>query len=97
MEEWPFADPKNVAVFSLRSILLDGQPILLVCHDESDGGWQFLSGGPCEMADAMLVSLEAVFLHDPTIGELADLPLGWQACASAKGGPWKRASQEEPK
>jgi hypothetical protein len=81
----------------LRSILVGGQPVLLVCHDESDGGWQFLSGGPCETVDAMVVSLANMLQHDPTIGELANLPLGWQAWRSERGKAWTQSSREDPK
>jgi hypothetical protein len=97
MDPWPFADPPNVAVITLRSILEGGQPILLVCHDESDGGWQFLSGGDCETADAMVVGLAEMFRYDPTIGELSDLPLGWQAWRAEADGVWMRAPKPEPK
>ncbi len=41
-DKWPFADPENVAVITLKRILQGGSPILRVFHDEDDGGWQFL-------------------------------------------------------
>jgi hypothetical protein len=91
--EWPFADPPNVAVFTVRRILEDGRPILHVCHDDDDGGWQFLDGGPATMDQARLVSLALMLKHDPTIAELADLPLGWEAGRSGPGKPWIRKQQ----
>jgi hypothetical protein len=90
MEDWPFDDPENVVTMTVRQITHSGQPILLVSHDADDGMWQFLTGGPFEMADAMLVSLREVYRIDPSIVELADLPLGWQASRSAVGKPWQR-------
>jgi hypothetical protein len=93
MDDWPFDDPENVATMTVRQITHGGQPILLVSHDADDGMWQFLTGGPIQMADAMIVSLREVYQIDPSIGELADLPLGWMAQRSAVGQPWRRQSK----
>jgi hypothetical protein len=90
MDDWPFEDPENVATMTVRQLFHRGQPILLVSHDADDGMWQFLTGGPVEMADAMIVCLSNVYRRDPSIGELADLPMGWQAWRSAAGEPWQR-------
>ena len=91
MEGWPFDDPENVATMTVRQIAHGGQPILLVSHDAEDGMWQFLTGGPVQMADAMLVSLREAYRIDRSIGELADLPRGWTAERSAPGQPWRRS------
>jgi hypothetical protein len=87
--DWPFDEPENVATMTVRQVTDGEEPILLVAHDADDGMWQFLTGGPIEMADAMLVSLREVYRIDSTIGELADLPLGWTAERSAVGRPWR--------
>jgi hypothetical protein len=89
--EWPFADPKNVAVFTSTQIMRHGQPILYVTHDEEDGAWQFHAGAPSvPTADAMIVALEEVVNLDPTICQLADLPYGWFAERDTARSPWKR-------
>ena len=90
MEDWPFADPENFAVMTALQITHGGQPILLVSHDADDGMWQFLTGGPVNVADAMVVSLREIYKLDPSVAELADLPLGWQALRSAVGQVWER-------
>jgi len=90
MDRWPFADPENQATLTVRQVVRGGAPILLVSHDADDGMWQFLSGNDVETEDAMVVSLRSVFRIDPTIGEVADLPLGWRASRRAIGGPWIR-------
>ncbi|WP_201766793.1 hypothetical protein [Rhodopirellula sp. SWK7] len=70
---------------------MDGTaPILLVCHDADDGTWQFLDGGTLSMADAMLVALSEVVARDPSVCDLADLPLGWQAVRRDVESPWER-------
>jgi hypothetical protein len=90
MGDWPFDDREDVATFTVREVIRGEKPILLVAHDADDGMWQFLTGEPVEMADAMLVSLREVYRIDPTIGELADLPPGWTAERAAIGQPWHR-------
>ena len=90
MENWPFDDPENVATLTVRQVIASGQPILLVSHDAEDGMWQFLTGESAEMADAMIVSLREVYRIDPSIAELADLPIGWKANRPAAGKPWQR-------
>ena len=93
MGEWPFDEEENVATMTVRQVTHGGQPILYVSHDADDGMWQFLTGGPVEVADAMIVSLREVFSIDPSVGDLADLPLGWTAERSAPGQPWRRSSR----
>jgi hypothetical protein len=90
VNDWPFDDPENVATMTVRQVIHGGKPILLVAHDADDGMWQFLTGDPVDIADAMLVSLREVFRIDPSIGVLADLPPGWTAQRSAIGLPWHR-------
>jgi hypothetical protein len=94
LSKWPFHDPENVATFTVRQVTEKQLPILRVIHDADDGGWQFLTGAPIDMADAMLVSLRLVFGIDPTIGELFDLPVGWEAERSGIGEPWRRSMQQ---
>lgn len=93
-EKWPFEDPPNVGVFTQRTILEEGHPILLVVHDEEDGGWQFLDGGPVRMDSALLVLLKNILRHDPSLAGLADLPPGWQARRTGPGAPWVREKSE---
>jgi hypothetical protein len=96
-DAWPFADPPNVAAITMRQIVHDGRPILLVAHDDDDGSWQFLTGEDLDVADGMLVSLKSMVERDPSLVELADLPCGWQAWREQVGAPWKREPQpEEP-
>lgn len=88
MSDWPFEDAENTASLSMRPIFADGHPILFVTHDEEDGTWQFLTGGEPRQEDAMLVSLGSVFELDPSVGELADLPLGASASRESADAPW---------
>jgi hypothetical protein len=95
-DRWPFAEPKNVAVFTSTQVLRLGQPILHVSHDDGDGGWQFQTGmQQVTTGDAMIVALSEMVERDPSICELADLPCGWFAERDSIGGDWRRAQRWE--
>ena len=94
MDDWSFADPPNLASITVRQVVHDGQPILLVVHDADDGGWQFLTGDSVGYADAMVVSLAYVVGLEVSLVELADLPLGWQAWRETRDQPWQRGPCE---
>jgi hypothetical protein len=94
-EPWPFDQPPNCAVISLRSIMQGSDAVLHVSHDADDHGWQFLSGGPVEMANAVLVTLSSIVERDPSLYEVADLPPGWHAWRKAVGASWSRQASTE--
>lgn len=91
---WPFDDPINTAAFTTRPVLEQGVPVLLVSHDE-DGDWQFLCGTTTELDDCKIVCLGCAFERDPTLAEVADLPLGWMAERDALGDEWVRFLPED--
>ncbi len=97
MMNWPFVDPRNTAAITLHSIMSGDQPILYVTHDSEDGEWQFLGWQTPDDHDAMIVALEEVCAKDPTVAQVADLPLGWHAWREARDQPWKRSRNEEDK
>jgi hypothetical protein len=92
-QEWPFREPKNLAVFTTRYVLEDRLPILLVTHDE-DGSWQFLCGTTDASADAKLVCLFDIHQLDPSASSLAYLPEGWQATRQTASDPWTRKKSD---
>jgi len=89
-EGWPFDDPPNLAVVTTRQVTEHGVAILFVSHDEDDGGWQFLTGEPPREEDARVVALRRIWLLDPSVGELANLPPRWQASRNTPADPWRR-------
>jgi hypothetical protein len=89
--DWPFDQPRNCAVFTLRSIIFGGEPILYVSHDADDHSWQFLDGKPLDMANAALVGLGEIVRHDPSVLELADMPPGYSATRTNRSSPWQRS------
>jgi hypothetical protein len=90
-QPWLFDQPPNCAAITLRQIVREGVPVLLVTHDEDDHGWQFLDGSETPNdEDAVIVCMSHVVESDPTLHELADLPPGWRAWRGAVGQPWVR-------
>lgn len=88
--EWPFDQPRNCAVITLRQILDGRQPILHVTHGSDDHGWQFLGGQDAREEDASVVCLSHIVELDPSDLQLADLPPGWHAWRERPVGMWSR-------
>jgi hypothetical protein len=95
-DKWPFEDVPTVAVVTLKSIIRDHKPILYVYHDEGLSGWQFLDGGPINTEDARIVSLKSMLIWDPTLAQIADLPMGWSASRKSMEEAWSRKRETEP-
>jgi len=93
---WPFADPPETEVITLARILKGDAPLRLVTHDEDDGSWQFLDGDQVFEEDAALVTLGFMAMLEPSILELGDLPIGWQAIRDDPDQPWRRDEEKSP-
>jgi hypothetical protein len=90
-----FESPSGL-VITTRQVMEQGWPILLVTHDnEHPTGWQFLNGDgdTGDAANGISVHAEHVLERDPTVAELADLPLGWRAWRESEDHPWVRAPE----
>jgi hypothetical protein len=87
---WPFTDGRNAAVYTTRDIIEKGKPILLVTHDQDDGAWQFHAMETVPTSEARVVALDEIIFRDPSIVELADLPLGWSAIRDSITAQWKQ-------
>jgi len=94
MSAWPYDQPKNCAALTTTDVIKGGQDILYVFHDEEDHGWQFHHGGAKKVTDAMVVALEEIVAHDPSVLEVADLPPGWKAWRESRNAPWQRAKNK---
>lgn len=88
---WPFDQPRNCGVITLRQIIENGAPILLVTHDKDDHGWQFLDGSDKQdPANARHVCLKHVVNTDRSLFEVADIPPGWIAWRQSPDSAWIR-------
>lgn len=89
MKPFPIAD--DAAVITSTYVTRDGMPILYVSREEDDGeeSWQFHCGnGDYSMERMQLVRLGTVLRIDPTVHDVADLPVGHCATRAAVGAPW---------
>jgi hypothetical protein len=82
--------PAKRTVFTTKQVVKNRKPILFVTHDADDGTWQFHSGDIARAEDAMILALSEIVEIDPTVAELADLPLGYKASRISPSSPWKR-------
>lgn len=89
MKPLVFDEDPRLGVITTAKVLA-GAPILLISHDEDDGGWQFLCGTSNDPTEGRIVALKEILRIDPTVQEVADLTLGWIAYRKAVGGEWTR-------
>ena len=92
--EWPFSDAVNTAAFTTKRVVHENHPVLEIKHD-LDGDWQILCGTTHSKKNLLIICLGCAFENDRTIGEVADLPLGWKAWRESVDSPWQRAEASE--
>ena len=85
---WPFDQPRNAATISTNPVFRDDLPILFAQHFEDDHSWVFSCGTTSEPENALLISMNSAFGHDPTIAMISDLPPGWSADRTDIHSPW---------
>ncbi len=94
---WPFDQPRNVAVITLKQIIQRKIPILRVTHDVDDHGWQFLNPSiETVTSNASVVSLEEIVKLDSSVLDVADLPVGWSARRKSVDEKWVREKLPAP-
>jgi len=91
-DDWPFEEPPDAVVVTLDRIVQGEAPILLAARD--DDGWQFLDGEHVFEEDGAVLLLGEIVQLDPTLLQLADLPVGWHATRPTVAAPWSRADGE---
>jgi hypothetical protein len=96
MQAWPFDQPRNCAVITVRQIAFENEPILHVSHDLDDHGWQFLTLAHARPEDAIILSLAEIVAMDSSLYQLADLPPGWHAWRQSARHPWHREPNAPP-
>lgn len=87
-QDWPFDQPPNCACITLKQIVDQKAPILLVTHDFEDDGWQFLSLEDVTLEDAVVVSMQYMVQLDASVLEVAHIPPGWRAWRQSKTSKW---------
>jgi hypothetical protein len=75
-------------VFLSEAVHSGEEPITYVSHDSEDGAWQFLGDSMSGGKKPVIVCFHHPVDNDPSLKELADLPVGWYAERSKPGEPW---------
>jgi hypothetical protein len=94
---WKFPDPPHTMVFLSKPVHTGAEPVTYVSHDNEDGAWQFLGNSMSSGEKPVLSCFHHTIDKDPSLKELADLPLGWWAVRAAPGEPWVRHEHEPEK
>ena len=87
---WKFLDPPHAQALLSETVHKGTEAVTYVSHDAGDGAWQFLGDSMSDGGGPVLSCLHHPIDRDPSIAELADLPLGWYAERSQIGEPWTR-------
>ena len=95
VDPWPFDHPRDFAVFVTREVLERTEPILHVTHDSDDHSWQFIGSSDGTVENGKVIALHEAVELDPSVLQLADLPIGWRAVRDTVGSPWKREAIDE--
>jgi hypothetical protein len=88
--KWKFPDPPHTRVFLSKTVYDQTEAVTYVSHDESDGAWQFLGASMSDGGGPVISCFHHPIDEDPSLAELADLPLGWCARRTKVGEPWVR-------
>ncbi|MBI3478687.1 MAG: DUF4262 domain-containing protein [Acidobacteria bacterium] len=90
---WKFPDPPHTGVYLSKTVNEGTEPVTFVSHDAEDGAWQLL-GNSMSGPGGVISCFHHPIDRDPSIAELADLPLGWYAERDKIGEPWVRRKRE---
>jgi len=91
---WKFPDPPHTRVFLSEAVHSGAEPVTYASHDLEDGAWQFLGDSMVGDGKPIISCFHHPIDNDPTLNELADLPLGWWAERAKPGDPWVRNKHE---
>jgi hypothetical protein len=87
---WKFPDPPHARVFLSETVHKGTEPVVFVSHDADDGAWQFLGSSMSDAGGPVISCFHHPIDRDPSLAELADLPLGWYAERRTVGEAWIR-------
>ena len=87
---WKFPDPPHTRIFLSETVHNGTEPVTYVCRDAEDGSWQFLGDSMSDGGGPVISCFHHPIDRDPSLVELADLPLGWYAERVKVGETWIR-------
>jgi hypothetical protein len=84
----------NAGVITTEIIAAGKSPVLLVIHEAGHGGWQFHDGSDVRGQRIVAIAKEDVLKMDPTLINVTDLPVGWQARRRNRADVWVRSRRD---
>ena len=93
-DRWPFHEPRNCVTFVTAQVLERAEPILHVVHDEN-GEWQFIGCSDGTVQNGRVIALQEAVELDPSVLQLADMPIGWNALRHSPERPWTRQAIDD--
>jgi hypothetical protein len=92
--DWKFPDDPHTGVFLSNTVHTGAEAVTYVSHDIEDCAWQFLGDSMDAGGGPVISCFHHPIDNDPTLVELADLPLGWYAVREKSGAPWERYEKD---
>ncbi len=87
---WKFPDDPHTRVFLSETVHKGTEKVTYVSHDAEDGAWQFLGDSMSDGGGPVISCFHHPIDEDPSLTQLADLPMGWYAERAGVGEPWIR-------
>ena len=75
-------------------VLERAEPILHAVHDEN-GEWQFIGSSDGTVENGRVIALREAVELDPSVLQLADMPVGWHAFRDSPERPWTREAIDD--
>ena len=66
------------------------QPVARVLHEEGHGGWQMYDDVE-PLGKPVVVPKDEILSLDPSLADIIDLPVGWQAMREGASSQWRTA------
>ena len=88
-----WSDPLDPVAITTESVASKAKPVLLVIHEDGHGGWQFMDGGDVTGTKPHVMPKEDLLKLDPTLKEVTDLPVDWEARRNNASSPWVRSKR----
>jgi hypothetical protein len=85
-----WSDTLDRVAITTTSVASKAKPVLLVIHEDGHGGWQFMDGGDVTGMKPHVIAKDELLKLDPTLKEVTDLPVDWEARRSTASSPWMR-------
>lgn len=91
---WKFPDDPHTRVFLSETVNKGTEAVTYISHDAEDGAWQLLGDSMSDGGGPVISCFHHPIDRDPSLVELADLPVGWYAERDGVGKPWTRKKHD---